>query len=330
MIVAAADIAPKNDVSDAHGHHFSYLRLSVTDACNFRCTYCLPAGEKKIVRQPLSVNEIGWLVRAFSEAGLRKVRITGGEPTLRADIVDIVRRVASEPEVHTVAISSNGFRMASLARDLAAAGLQQANISVDSLDAARFAAITGQDRLFDVRRGIDALMNAGVQVKINAVWMRGEDELPRFLDLIRDSDVTVRFIELMRTIDNARFFETAHASMTPLKEKLSALGFTVKRRRNDAGPAVELGHPDYRGSIGYIEPYGSGFCDSCNRLRITSLGHLQLCLFGDDTFDLRPLLQGDSEAVIAAVRQALVAKPAAHRLHQLNPGRTRHLAMVGG
>ncbi|MBY6129452.1 GTP 3',8-cyclase MoaA [Qipengyuania aquimaris] len=323
-------------MSDSIGRRFEYLRLSLTDVCNFRCTYCLPEGYKKPCNKPneLSVEEIRRAVTAFAHLGLWKVRLTGGEPTLRRDFEDVVRTVSQVPGIRKVAMTTNGYRLAQRAQAWRDCGVSAINISVDSLDPARFSAITGHDRLAEVMRGIDAAEAAGFEsIKLNAVLMRGvnDDELETMVDFVASRDLSLRFIEVMRTNDNASFFDERHVAGQSVIDRLEVLGWQRLPREVGAGPAVEFGHPEAKGRIGIIAPYSKDFCASCNRLRLSSDGRLHLCLFGDGGFDLRPLLAKDSETDLTERIRALVgAKAPAHRLHEGNSGATPHLASIGG
>ena len=321
---------------DGHGRRFEYLRLSLTDVCNFRCSYCLPDGYRKQAGQPanLSVDEVRRLVTAFARLGLWKVRLTGGEPSLRRELIDIAAAVSRVPGIRRLAMTTNGYRLAERAEDYAAAGINALNISVDSLDPARFAAITGHDRLSEVLDGIAAARAAGIgAIKLNSVLMRGinDHELEGFITLVQRHDLSLRFIEVMRTNDNAAFFEDRHIAGQTVIDRLEASGWQRVPRQPGAGPAVELGHPEAKGRIGIIAPYSKDFCASCNRLRLSSDGKLHLCLFGDGGMDIRPLLQSEDSAALTDRLRALVGtKAPAHRLHEGNSGATPHLASIGG
>ena len=332
-ISRASDILP---LSDAIGRRFEYLRLSLTEVCNFSCTYCLPDGYKKPCQRPaeLTVEEIRRAVTGFAQMGLWKVHLTGGEPTLRRDFDEVARAVASVPGVRRIAMTTNGYRLAERAQIWRDCGISAINISVDSLDPARFAAITGHDRLSEVLRGVEAAQNAGFDsIKLNAVLMRGvnDDELAAMVDFVTTRDLSLRFIEVMRTNDNAAFFDQHHVAGQSVIDRLEAAGWQRLPRVAGAGPAVELGHSHARGRIGIIAPYSRDFCSSCNRLRMASDGKLHLCLFGDGGIDVRPLLAADDVApLIARIRAAVGAKAPAHRLHDGNSGSTPHLASIGG
>lgn len=322
---------------DGHGRRFEYLRLSLTDVCNFRCSYCLPDGYRKQAGMPanLTVEEIRRLVSAFSRLGLWKVRLTGGEPALRPELLDIAGAVSSVPGIRRLAMTTNGYRLAERAQDYAKAGITALNVSVDSLDPARFFSITGHDRLGEVLSGIDHARRAGIaSIKLNSVLMRGvnDDELDAFIRFVQQHDLSLRFIEVMRTNDNTAFFEQHHLAGAETVRRLEAMGWNRLPRQAGAGPAVEFAQPGRPGRIGIIAPYSKDFCATCNRLRVSARGKLHLCLFGDHGIDLRPLLQEDAqhEMLVQRIVKLTATKAASHRLHQGNSGGTPHLASIGG
>ncbi|MDC8831762.1 GTP 3',8-cyclase MoaA [Alteromonas gilva] len=320
-------------LQDSFGRRFYYLRLSITDVCNFRCQYCLPDGYQGEAQQFLSLNEISTLVNAFAQMGTAKIRITGGEPTLRRDITDVIGVCANAQGISKVAMTTHAGRLAKLARPLAKAGLGQVNISLDSLDPGQFALLSGHDKLAAVLDGIEAALLEGVNVKVNTVLLRpfAKEQLRDFTAWLKEMPVTVRFIELMETGQHKTFFKSHHISAQPYLAQLKAQGWTPIERSKDAGPAIELAHPDYAGRLGFIMPYSSDFCDSCNRLRITALGKLHLCLFADQGLDLRDALQsGDVAAVKAFVTDSLADKKVSHYLQEGITGITRNLSMLGG
>lgn len=332
-----------NPLQDSFGRRFSYLRLSVTDACNFRCVYCLPNGYKRpeagaqtrAELAPLAQNEIQNLIEGFAEMGTCKVRLTGGEPTLRHDFLDIAHKVSQVPGVAKVAVSTNGFRLKQLARPLLEAGVTAVNISMDSLDRKTFADITGTDQLPQVLEGIEEALAVGFSaVKVNAVLLRGLNDLSlqEFLTWIKDKPIAVRFIELMPTGQTKAFFTEHHLSSTAIAVKLERLGWQVKARGPVDGPAVEYVHPDYLGRLGLIAPYAKDFCASCNRLRVTSLGGLRLCLFGEGNHSLRDLLQDASqrEELKARVVKLLTAKEISHYLPEGHYGNNDTFSAMGG
>ncbi|MFP5382980.1 MAG: GTP 3',8-cyclase MoaA [Gammaproteobacteria bacterium] len=324
-------------LADKHGRQFPYLRLSLTDVCNFRCNYCLPDGYRcENKADELSLDELERLGRAFTALGTRKIRLTGGEPTVRRDFNEIVERIGALPGLSTLALTTNGYRLRENALRWRAAGVNAINISIDSLDAQRFHQITGHDRHAEVVAGVDACLDAGYRsVKVNTVLMRGinDGELDSFIDFVRGRPVALRFIELMETGDRRSFFREHHVSSVTIRESLEQRGWAPCVRRPDAGPAIEFAHPDHAGRIGLIAPYSKDFCASCNRLRVSSRGELYLCLFGDGSgLSLRELLQHDEQLDELAdrIRGLLAGKQAGHRLHEGVVGNTRHLAQIGG
>lgn len=323
-------------LSDGFGRTFKYLRLSITDVCNFRCSYCLPEGYKKCAGpRPLSADELVRAARAFSDLGLSKIRITGGEPTVRSDFIDIVSAISDLPSVKTLALTTNGYRLKDQARGWRAAGIDAINVSLDSLDPATFRAVTGHDRCRDVIAGIEESLSLGFKaVKVNVVHMKGvnDKEIDDFINLTRTLPVSVRFIELMETGDHVDFFQRHHLPVEQIADRLCATGWTQKLKAADAGPSLEFVHPDFSGSVGLIAPYSKDFCTSCNRLRFSSLGNLHLCLFGSFGIPLRALLQHDDQ--IDELKQKLRVyvrqKQPGHQLHDRKTGNTGNLSAIGG
>lgn len=323
-------------LSDGFGRRFPYLRLSLTEACNFRCSYCLPDGYQADGRPRfLTVDEIGRLVRGFAALGMHKIRLTGGEPSLRRDLDQVIETVARVPGIRKVAITTNGTLLPRRLPGWHRAGLTALNVSMDSLDRERFHAITGHDRLPEIQQGLDMAQALGVpSIKLNAVLLRGlnDDELPRWMEYLRERPLSVRFIELMRTGDNEAYFQRHHLRAGHLQAQLLAAGWSECPRAADAGPAREYSHPAHRGRIGIIAPYSRDFCQGCNRLRVTAKGDLRLCLFGEFGVPLRPLLQSDDDQhlLVARISTQLGLKAAGHGLHQGRTGLTPHLASIGG
>ena len=322
-------------LADSFGRKFHYLRLSIEDACDYRCRYCLPEGYKKEEPEPpLSVDEIRRLTAAFADMGFWKVRLTGGEPTLRRDLVEIAAAVAGTPGVKLVALSTNGARLLALADDLARAGVGAVNVSVDSLDPERFREVTGRDHLPQVLAGIERALALGMDVKLNAVLMKGlnDGEFSRFVDLAREKPLGVRFIELMPTSDNADFFKERHLKAESLVSWLTENGWSERPRAEADGPARRFQKHGYAGSVGVIAPYAKDFCSTCNRLRVTSRGRLRMCLFAEGEHSLRPLLQRDDQRAELQenVSTLLGRKDPSHYLPEGKLGNTRHFAAIGG
>ncbi|WP_308367334.1 MULTISPECIES: GTP 3',8-cyclase MoaA [unclassified Microbulbifer] len=324
-------------LTDEFGRRFFYLRLSVTDVCNFRCNYCLPDGYQctgaQAREKTLSVAEVRTVVRAFASLGTEKVRITGGEPSLRRDLPDLIAATSGAAGIRRVAITSNGYRLANEIDRWRDAGLDQLNVSVDSLDPHQFERITGHHKLEKALRGIERALELGVETKVNTVLLREHNlgEYHKFLQWVRATPVTLRFIELMRTGDNRSFFASNHVSGRDIEKRLLRDGWERLARHRSAGPAREYRHPDYAGRIGLITPYSKDFCADCNRLRMSAQGALHLCLFAEQGIDLRDAIAGgDHRALAEMIRAAVSGKAAGHHLASGRTGATHNLAMLGG
>lgn len=321
-------------LEDKFGRRFHYLRLSITDVCNFSCEYCLPDGYQcDSDRNFLSVSEIRRITSAFAQLGTSKIRITGGEPSLRKDLPEIITLCASTPGIEHVAITTNGYRLEEQVTSWAHAGLNSINVSIDSLDPRLFKSITGADKLETILAGIDKAIALGLKVKVNGVLMRqyNANDIQSFLDWIKSKPITFRLIELMQTGDNATFFGQQHVAGEPIKQTLLNQGWKLMPRAHHAGPAQEFSHEDYAGQIGLIMPYSKDFCATCNRLRISATGKLHLCLFADNGLDIRPYLHSSKEYALEEQLEKLLGdKEATHWLEDGYTGGTKHLAMLGG
>lgn len=324
--------------TDAWARSFYYLRLSITDVCNFRCTYCLPDGYKPGSTRNksfLSLDEIRRVTRAFTAAGTEKIRLTGGEPSMRRDFTDIIAAVRENAALRQIAVTTNGYRMARDVQSWREAGLTHINVSVDSLDARQFHAITGQNKFAEVMAGIDAAFDAGFEkVKVNSVLMRdvNSQSLDTFLAWIRTRPIQLRFIELMETGEGGDLFRRHHISGEVIRDRLIVQGWQRQPRGRSDGPAQVFRHPDYQGEVGLIMPYEKDFCASCNRLRVSATGKLHLCLFGDAGVELRDLLASDAQQgeLQARIAHSLGQKKQTHFLHQGQTGITQNLSFIGG
>ncbi|MCE9679715.1 GTP 3',8-cyclase MoaA [Shewanella sp. AS1] len=325
-----------SQLQDNFGRRFHYLRMSVTDVCNFKCSYCLPDGYHPDGKPKfLDLNEIENLVGAFAEVGTQKIRITGGEPTLRKDFTDIIRVVKANEKISTIATTTNGYRLAKHAKEWFDAGLRRINISVDSLDPRMFYQITGENKFDDVMRGVDAALAAGFErVKINAVLLKGlnDKDLPRFLHWIKHTPIDLRFIELMETGLGRDYFQQHHLAGSDIKSQLLQEGWTLDKAAIDDGPAQNFSHDEFKGRVGLIMPYEKNFCASCNRLRVSAKGKLHLCLFTEHGVELRDLLQqrAQRDELITRLHGQLQTKKETHYLHDGITGITKHLASIGG
>ncbi len=308
-----------------------YLRISVTDRCNFRCRYCMPPEGVPPLRHAdiLSYEEIVGVAEAAVEAGITHVRITGGEPLVRRGLTGLIGTLAGVRGVEDLAMTTNGSLLAEHAVGLKAAGLARLNISIDSLDPDRFFRITGGARLEPVLAGLKAALAAGFEpVKINVVAMDGlERELDRFVALCRDHPVHVRFIELMpvgrgqtaagRFVPRGRILEALHEHAR-LMPAASPAG---------AGPARYYSFAGAAGTIGFISPVSDHFCPRCNRLRLTADGRLLGCLFSSDETDIRPLIAGGRRRLVRSVTDAISRKKYDRRA---DGGARRQMSRIGG
>ncbi len=308
---------------DRFGRRHTYVRISVTDACNYRCTYCAPAGGFGVLprRDWLSPEEIGRLVGVLAGCGVDRVRLTGGEPTLRGDLDEIVGRVAAVPGIRDVAMTTNGHLFAPRASALAVAGLRRVNISLDSLDPERFARMTRGGDLSRVLAAIEAAREEGLTpIKINVVVVGGEndDEVWRIMEHFSPhaADTIVRFIEYMPFSGNPG--AGTHVPAAVLRERIAARSAMVDEPASGGGPAVYVRLMDSGLRVGFISPITEHFCQSCNRLRIQADGHLRSCLSREPQPSLRDLLRnGVSDVELErVVRERVWGKVAGHEAHR--------------
>ena len=322
-------------LTDAFQRQFSYLRLSITDLCNFKCSYCLPNGyQGKASQNELSLDEIKILIASFAELGFKKIRLTGGEPSLRKDLLEIIHICKSQPGIEKVCITTNGYRLDHFLPQWIAAGIDQVNLSIDSLSPEQFELITSSSDLPMMMAALNRAIEDGfTAIKINTVLLREhlDSQVAPLIDWVKDKPIGLRFIELMQTGDNTEFFNRQHISADQIKLLLSDQGWNEKTRLIHSGPAIEYDHPKHLGSVGIIAPYSKNFCATCNRLRVTAQGKLHLCLFSEDGKDLRPYLQTANAAQLTEfLRNSIYDKLPKHYLQQQQTGATRNFAMLGG
>ena len=325
---------------DSFGRTFPYIRLSITDVCNFKCGYCLPNGyqiDKSDNRKFLHIDEIKRLAKALSELGVCKIRLTGGEPTVRKDFFDIVKILKNESGIKKVVITTNGYHLDQKAKPLLNSGLNGINISIDSLDRETFKKVTGHDRLPEILSGIGKLQDLGFEnIKINAVLLNGinssEKDFEEWSKFIKSNKVDFRYIELMQTGDNLDYFNKYHVSASIFKNYLNKNKWIHQTLGRDAGPSLNYINPEFKGKFGIIAPYSKDFCKTCNRLRITSRGDLRLCLFGSTGISIRHLLQKDDqlEELKDLILKQLNFKKESHYLELGETGLTKNLSTTGG
>jgi cyclic pyranopterin phosphate synthase len=291
---------------DSFGRVHDDLRVSVTDRCNLRCAYCMPEEPDWFPKSEiLSFEEIERLVRVAAAGGVRKLRITGGEPLVRRELPRLIARLTAVPGIDDVSLTTNGVLLAPLARDLAAAGLRRINVSLDSLDPARFVELTGRDRLADVLRGLDAAAAAGLApIKLNAVLLAGinDDEAVALAGFGRERGIEVRFIEMMPLGNDHAWSRERVITGDSVRRRISAVWPILPDPAADPhAPAARWRYADGSGSVGFIDSVTAPFCGTCGRIRLTSDGKLRVCLYDDREVDLKRLLRaGAPDAEIAA------------------------------
>lgn len=323
---------------DQYNRDIDYLRISLTDACNLRCVYCMPEHMTFRPRDELlSDAELRRLITLFGTLGFRKIRFTGGEPTLRTGLVDLVRHARQSPGITTVGLTTNGVLLDQLAQPLRDAGLESVNISIDSLNEDKFRRLTRWGNLRDVRAGLAASAKAGLRVKLNAVVCRGVNDGEDVVELARltlANDWQVRFIEQMPFGNNADFQTKGMVSETELigiLEKTFGPLELVNGGKLD-GEARLYRLPGAVGALGFISPVSQPFCAACNRMRLTADGVMRLCLLRDNEVNLlNHLRSGASDEVIAdCIRGAVHSKPWGHGLAQHDIPAARGMSEIGG
>jgi len=324
-------------VQDQYGREIRDLRISLTDRCNLRCVYCMP---EEMVFKPraemLTDDEILTVVRVAAELGVRKIRLTGGEPTVRPGLVELTRRIAAVPGIIDLGMTTNGIRLAGLAQGLAEAGLRRVNVSLDSLDRDKFRRITRWGDLDQVLNGLDAARAAGLKpIKLNAVVVRGfnEDDVVELARLTTTRDWTVRFIEMMPFGSVAGFQTSAYVPSAETMAKIeAAIGPLVPLDISGYDPARTYRFEGAPGTLGFISSVSEPFCAQCGRLRLTAEGRLRLCLLRDDEADLRtPLRSGATyEEIRERFRAAAFKKPWGHGLAQNVIPVQRIMSQIGG
>lgn len=310
-------------VRDRFGRRVDYLRISITETCNLRCRYCMPSGADRVPeKQLLSYEEILRIAEACTALGIRKFRVTGGEPLLRPGCTDFLKRLRSLPGTEQVTLTTNGVLLENAAEQLSEAGLDGVNVSLDTLDRERYRLLTGADALDAVKRGIHAALRAGLSVKVNTVllsWVNA-DEWPDLVSAFRSYPVDIRFIELM-PIGCAKGFQGVNGKRLLAEMKKRFPGMEEDRTVRGNGPARYYRIPGFQGAVGFISPMHDNFCAHCTRLRLTAEGKLKPCLCYADAVDLMPALRGNDagrpaegtrKQLEALISRAVLAKPAGH------------------
>jgi cyclic pyranopterin phosphate synthase len=299
---------------DPKGRRIEYLRISITDRCNFRCIYCQSKGPFKFLphEEILTFEEIESIVRVGVKLGVKVVRLTGGEPLLRKGIVELVARLAKIPGLEDLSLTTNGYFLSELVKPLKEAGLKRINISLDTLSEEKFSELTGGFSLKKVMEGLYLSLSAGfTAVKINSVIIRGfnDEECEELAKLSIELPVEVRFIEFMPVGKNSLWDESRVVPISEIKERVERLGKLFPAEKVGKGPAAVFRFEGAKGKVGFISPLSSHFCGSCNRLRITADGRLRPCLFSDEEINLKDYLRGKKGSLEEAFREALRIKP---------------------
>lgn len=327
---------------DPFGRHISYLRVSVTDRCDFRCVYCMPEHMTFLPKADvLSLEELDRLCGAFIRKGVRKLRLTGGEPLVRRDVMKLVRSLGSRVkmgELEELTLTTNGSQLGRFAAELADCGVKRVNVSVDTLDPVKFRQITRWGDLPKVLAGIDAAQKAGLKVKINVVALRGvnDEEFPDLIRWAHGREMDITLIETMPMGDIDADRTEQYLPLSLVKAGL-AKQFTMNATpEHTGGPARYVRVQETKGRLGFITPLSHNFCESCNRVRLTCTGMLYMCLGQEDSADLRAVLRSspDDAVLETAMDEAISRKPKGHdfiidRRHN-RPAVARQMSLTGG
>jgi cyclic pyranopterin phosphate synthase len=321
---------------DPFGRPIEYVRLSVTDRCDLRCSYCLPKGFRDFEEPEdwLSFDEIERVIGAFGRLGVTRVRITGGEPLIRRNIAELAARLAALPRIDDLSLSTNATRLHKQAAALRQAGISRINVSLDSLRADRFKQIT-QGKLDKVLSGLQAARAAGFSpIKINMVVMAGvnDDEVEDMVEFCIDNDFTLRFIETMPMGDTGRCATQRYVDLQDIRRRLQRRFELIPGVMPGGGPARYVQVAGSKLRIGFITPISQHFCETCNRVRLAVDGTIYLCLGQNDRFELRPLLRAgaDDQALEQAILSAIARKPERHEFSDKPEQMVRFMSVTGG
>jgi len=332
---------------DAYGRRIDYLRISLTDKCNLRCRYCMPKEGISPLRheEVLTLEEIHRVARLLTELGIRKIRITGGEPLVRRNSMELIRRLSELPEQPELVMTTNGVLLEEHLEELAKRGLRKINISLDTCDRDTYRELTGKDALDRVNAAIDRALSMGFLVKVNAVLVRGinEKDAEALAGLAKDRNLTVRFIELMPMGCAGGLsgvpgdlllqrLERTYGEATPVSVEMQESGEGKTAAGTGNGPARYVRFPGFRSPVGFINPLSHQFCRDCNRIRLTVDGRLKLCLFYPDGLDLRePLRSGcTDEEIKEMIRGIILLKPERHEFVRGAAEEEKNMVQIGG
>ena len=325
---------------DAFNRRISYLRLSVTDRCDLRCSYCMPEQMQFLPRKEvLSLEELHKLALAFVERGINKIRLTGGEPLVRRDVIELVRAIGRKlgDGLDELTLTTNGTQLEKYADDLAATGIKRINVSLDKMDGELFEQLSRRDQLAEVLRGIAAAKEAGLKVKLNTVALKGlnEGEIPYLVEWAHANGHEITLIEVMPLgeVEGERIDH--YLPLTAVKDALDRQWTLTPSDHRSGGPARYFDVAETGGRLGLITPLTNNFCAGCNRVRVTATGRLYACLGGAEQVDLRAALrsEGPDENLAAALDEAMRIKPERHHFRierGAAPAQPRHMSLTGG
>lgn len=320
-------------LKDNYNRYFSYLRLSITDLCNFQCKYCMPDGFKVKKKSYLSIEEIYNLISAFSELGVCKVRITGGEPTVRKDFLNISSVISSFSTIKSLVFTTNGYRLLDLNEHIVKSGITGVNVSLDTLNNKKFSIITNRNYFKKVFEGILSVLKLNINVKINIVLsdLFSLEDFENFYSLIKYKKINIRFINQMET--NFVKKNKKSIDMNYILKFLKEDGWIISSNKKVSdGPALNFNNYKFMGTIGIINPYSNSFCLSCNRLRVSSDGALFLCLFGGKGYSLRKYLASSKYKLTLQkfLIETVKVKSYSHFLDYKNFGALNTFSSIGG
>lgn len=319
-------------MKDSFGREINYLRISITDRCNLRCKYCMPEQgiENKVThKEILSFDEIYRIAKVFTQLGVNKIRLTGGEPLARKGVVELVRKISSLEGLEDLAMTTNGILLAEMAKELKDAGLNRVNISLDTLVDDKYEEITRVGNLSSFFKGLEEAKRVGLTpIKMNVVLIGGfnDDEILDFVNMTRYEEIDIRFIELMPIGESANWSKQKFISNETVLEK--AKNLVPVPKKDPSSPANYYKLPDGKGRVGFINPISCKFCDNCNRVRITSTGKLKLCLHSNREIDLRDYLHSE-QALREKILQSIGEKEESHHLED-GEFIKRNMNQIGG
>lgn len=321
-------------MKDGIGRTIEYLRISLTDKCNLRCKYCMPEdGVCQLSHNDiLTLEEAYRLTNILSKLGIKRVRITGGEPLVKKNVCKLISDINGIKELDQISLTTNGILLGEMVDDLTKAGIDDVNISLDTLDSEKYFELTGQDKLSTVLESIDLAIAKNLNPKINCVPMKewNEEELVDIASLARDKEIDVRFIELMPTKYGKNYTKINNSEVLKKLEEVFGEAEIVHNDEGINGPAEYYSFEGFKGRVGFISPISNNFCSECNRIRLTPTGFLKLCLHQNDGIDLKVLLRSgkSDDEILESIKEAIKNKPKAHNMMQ-NAGDT-NMHKIGG